>query len=495
MSAAEKGLRINFKIVAILLLATGIWIVPIPEGLTCEVWHLFAIFAVIINVLPFLTFALLAGAVVLLTETPGSTKAFVGFASASMKVVAIVLILSISSTIVAVATAGQLPEPDSLARVFTEGKLNGNIRSLLFSRAFDGATEDRSTLAIGGNLKFETAPLYGISGGAGFKTGAGDNFNDNEVYRGVLALGDSPFDADNYAALDEYYLRYNNFDSNLIFGAQQLETPWLKVHDIRLTPKKYRGFAVVNSSLEKVELHGYYIDKWLDWTSENWESITSGITGNLDENEGALAGGVVWQLSDMFKIQGWDYYFNEVLNTFYMLAGYDQKIDGEYSLSADIKYFNQTDVGDALAGSIDTFSAGGNIGLAVYGAKLTAYYGLNGDDVLRVPFGGDWVVSMQVNNHERAEEDVWALQMKYNFERLGAKGLSADVFYGSFNTPDVGENMSPDFDEIDFNLQYELGGWFKGCSVRLRYAFIDQDEGVAGGEDYSDGRIYLQYKF
>lgn len=59
------------------------------------------------------------------------------------------------------------------------------------------------------------------------------------------------------------------------------------------------------------------------------------------------------------------------------------------------------------------------------GAKLIAYYGSNGDDALRNPFGGDWIVSMQVNNHERAEEDVWAIQLKYNFERLGAKGLSA----------------------------------------------------------------------
>ena len=179
---------------------------------------------------------------------------------------------------------------------------------------------DRTTLTIGGNLRFETAPFYGVSAGVDFKTRAGDNLDDNEVYRGLLALGETPFDAENYAALDEYYLRYNNWDTDLILGAQQIETPWLRAHDIRLTPKKYRGFAVVNNSIEKVAFHGYYIEKWLNWTSEDWESITSGITGNLDENEGALAGGVVWQISDMFKVQGWDYCFNEVVNTFYMQA-------------------------------------------------------------------------------------------------------------------------------------------------------------------------------
>ncbi len=220
----------------------------------------------------------------------------------------------------AAATTEQEPQSDSLGSVFTQGKLNGNIRSLLFSRTFDGTTEDRTTFTIGGNLRFETAPFYGVSAGVDFKTRTGNNLDDNVVYRELLALGDTLSDVENYAALDEYYLRYNNWDTDLILGAQQIETPWLRAHDIRLTPKKYRGFAVVNNSIEKVAFHGYYIEKWLNWTSEDWESKTSGITGNLDEKEGALAGGVVWQISDMFKVKGWDYCFNEVVNTFYMQA-------------------------------------------------------------------------------------------------------------------------------------------------------------------------------
>ncbi len=86
-----------------------------------------------------------------------------------MKGAAILLISLVSSTVMASAATEQPAQPDSLASVFTQGKLNGNIRSLLFSRDFDGATEDRSTLTIGGNLRFETAPLYGVSAGVGFK--------------------------------------------------------------------------------------------------------------------------------------------------------------------------------------------------------------------------------------------------------------------------------------------------------------------------------------
>ena len=67
-------MKINYRIVAAFLLGIGIWFAPIPEGLTREAWHLFAIFAaaifaVIISALPLLTSALLAGASAVLTET------------------------------------------------------------------------------------------------------------------------------------------------------------------------------------------------------------------------------------------------------------------------------------------------------------------------------------------------------------------------------------------------------------------------------------------
>ncbi len=99
MSAVEKGLRINYKIVATFILATGIWLTPIPEGLTREAWHLFAIFAaaifaVIINALPLLTSALLAGAVAVLTETLDPAKAFAGFANASVLLVVIAFLVA-----------------------------------------------------------------------------------------------------------------------------------------------------------------------------------------------------------------------------------------------------------------------------------------------------------------------------------------------------------------------------------------------------------------
>jgi DASS family divalent anion:Na+ symporter len=95
---ASGGLGI-LKQLAPLVLAIGIWFAPIPEGLTREAWQLFAIFAaaifaVIINALPLLTSALLAGAAAVLSETVDPAKVFGGFANPSVLLVVVAFLVA-----------------------------------------------------------------------------------------------------------------------------------------------------------------------------------------------------------------------------------------------------------------------------------------------------------------------------------------------------------------------------------------------------------------
>ena len=89
----------RLRLLAPFTLAVGIWLAPIPEGLTREAWHLFAIFAaaifaVIINALPLLTSALLAGAISVLTRTLDPVKVFSGFANSSVLLVIIAFLVA-----------------------------------------------------------------------------------------------------------------------------------------------------------------------------------------------------------------------------------------------------------------------------------------------------------------------------------------------------------------------------------------------------------------
>lgn len=385
--------------------------------------------------------------------------------------------------------------PSSLNDIFINGDFSLTVKTLYFERNYEDETPDQSTLALGGNLNYETTPFYGLSAGVGFKTSQGDLANSSdEVYRGLLATGDSPNDDESYATLDEYFLRYTKWNSQLTVGAQSVDTPWLNGNDIRMTPKKYYGLSLTNTSIDDLKLSGYYLADWLDWVAEDYESISSALTDNPDDDEGVLIGGVDWQVTPRLNFQVWDYYFYEVMNSLYFKAQYSQTF-GEYTWSADLRYFHQQDVGDQLSGDISTYTAGGNISLKAYGADLTVYYGTVGSDDLIAQFGENKIISLQNLELDRADEDGYAVKLGYNFKHLGINGLSIYFVYGNFDTPDSGLNGSPDAEEFDFNLQYQFGGWFKDCSLRIRHAIIEQDEDIEEGKDWTDTRFYLVYSF
>ena len=80
-------------------LATAIWLIPVPAGLTAPAWHLFAIFtaaisSVLAGAFPLLTAALIAIAAAVLTETVAPAKAFAGFANSSVLLVVVAFLIA-----------------------------------------------------------------------------------------------------------------------------------------------------------------------------------------------------------------------------------------------------------------------------------------------------------------------------------------------------------------------------------------------------------------
>jgi DASS family divalent anion:Na+ symporter len=80
-------------------IAIGIWLTPVPAGLTAPAWHLFAIFvasiaAVLVGAFPLLTSTMLAVAAVVLTDTVPAAKAFGGFANPSVLLVVIAFLVA-----------------------------------------------------------------------------------------------------------------------------------------------------------------------------------------------------------------------------------------------------------------------------------------------------------------------------------------------------------------------------------------------------------------
>ncbi|MFV0437435.1 MAG: OprD family outer membrane porin [Desulfopila sp.] len=389
-------------------------------------------------------------------------------------------------------------EVDSLLSMVQKGTVSGYFRTLYYDMVFDGETPNRATLGMGGNLGYESASLYGFNFGVGFKTGQGAGLNDkNDTPYGGMLAQDSHGNLDNYSALDEYYVHYKGYDTSVTLGAHLITTPFLKGHDLRLTPKKYIGASIINTSIEKLEIHAYYIDKYINWTDENFQPISSAFTGKTGDDKGAFIGALVWRAPGDIKIQFWDYYYRDVINETYLKGDFAYALSEDVKLSLDLRYFTMHDTGDGLDRGISTYTTGAIATMEGYGFTLSGFAGTNGDERLITPFGSNKIIIMQIATLERADEDALAVLLSYDFGRLGVPGLSATTFYSHFNTPDGGKNSSPDLDEVNVALRYKLSGWAEGCSLALRYAQGEYDHGNYGvrGDDYKDYRVEFEFRF
>ena len=76
----------------------------------------------------------------------------------------------------------------------------------------------------------------------------------------------------------------------------------------------------------------------------------------------------------------------------------------------------------------------------------------------------------------------------------GDTGFSGFINYAWGDTPDNGDDASPDQSEFDLTLDYKpKTGVVKGLWFRLRAAFVDQDG--SDGNDLRDIRLIANYDF
>ncbi len=84
---------------ATLALLAGLWLAPVPEGLTRPAWHLFALFvsaiaAVVLGALPILTSSVLALAAAVLSGTLSPAQAYSGFANGTILLIVVAFLVA-----------------------------------------------------------------------------------------------------------------------------------------------------------------------------------------------------------------------------------------------------------------------------------------------------------------------------------------------------------------------------------------------------------------
>ena len=277
-------------------------------------------------------------------------------------------------------------------------------------------------------------------------------------------------------------------------GAQLFELPYLGSHDSRMVPNTFEAVAFGNASSEGFAYIVGYVDKIKKRNDDEFISMSE-AAGVANGNGGVAMAGARYVFDNGMEVAAIDQQTTDVFNTLFAKIERKFALANERSLKAFLQYTDQRSVGDELIGEFETGLLSAKVEYGFGNATLRLGASTTGSEKgIQKPYGNPAnYLSVMVEDFDRAGEDAWMIGGNYNFRRVGPGELSLFANVVNGDTPDSGPGASPDETEYDLTVDYRIKeGPAKNLWVRLRAAYLDQDEAV-GGDDVVDLRLIVNW--
>jgi len=386
---------------------------------------------------------------------------------------------------------------EDLASAFEEATFGGEIRAMYIKNDIDNS-DDTKGFALGGNLGFETAPIYGISVGARFYTTQDMGLNDDDPNRVDQTLfGNS---TDGYSILGQAYIKAKYKNTTLKIGRQQLDTPLAGSDDIRIVPNLFEAYTLINKDLADTTIILSHVTKMSGWDSnqdaKKFKPMSDAAMNDagadlstVAPDEGVTVGAIVYEGFENITLQAWDYYAHEVLNALYLQADFSWKclLSDSLDMSASIQYYTQDDKGKVSdAGiTIDYYVWGAMISAShTSGFGMTLAYDKVSDDESIHTFGAwggypEFAVADETwyNSFENMRDaSSYKIALDYDFSKANIEGLSATLAYVEFDLEDkYNGNENKDTKVIDIIVGYDAPA-IKNLSFLATYENVDSKD-------------------
>ena len=358
-------------------------------------------------------------------------------------------------------------------------------RSYYLYRDNDDGTK-LETFALGGSAGFVSGWLgksvrFGVTGYTSRRI-HGPQDRDGA---GLLRSGQK-----DYTVLGELYAEARHGPFSLKIGRQELDLPYLNVHDIRMTPNTFET-AILDYSGEQFRAGIAHTWRMKFRNSSDFVSMSERVGAGPDR--GVTTIGARYEFVEGSSVGFINHYGWDTFNTFYTEASWLQPLDHGLDLKLSAQFTDQRSVGDELIGDFDAqhFGAKASAGYkSLTASAMFTWY--SRDSLLINPWGGTPTYnSIIVGDFNRPGEKAFGLGLSYDFANLGLEGFSAfsTVVFG--DTPDAGRNATPSQNEYDLTVDYRIGeGLLKNLWLRGRVAYIDGDD-----RNRRDYRFIANYTF
>ncbi len=430
------------------------------------------------------------------------------------------------SVILSLVAMSSLHAADSLSTAFSEGKASGQLRAYYMDEDNQAGLQDYYGLAVGGKLKYETAPLFGFKAGVAFYTTnfINDNVSSTNIEptagkgsRYVAGLVDAENqNNNNITNIGELYLNYKKSKTEVTFGRMKLNTPFINPEDGRMIPTLEQGVWFKSADIKDFVLQAGFINAFWNRSTSSWKGAADSLGYGYLQGKASLPGSTnanykghtstdgVYVASAEYsgltntKLAVWDYYVENIFNTIYLQGDYEKKVD-KFKFIAAAQYVGQQEVGDGGNGAdnianptaaqkAESYMLKGEKS-NTYGAKVGAGYDSTlltlavskTTDEGRFLFPREWGKEPLFTFQKRERSDgsgdtsAWLLTLDQDFKVIGLNGLSATLGYGRYYKPDaknfvLNKYGVPSYAQTNLDIFYKFSGSLKGLSLEYLFA-------------------------
>ncbi|MEO8590239.1 MAG: hypothetical protein ABI432_12775 [Flavobacteriales bacterium] len=406
-----------------------------------------------------------------------------------------------------------IPSDDSLRSrsklydVMKRGEVEGRFRQYNMLTINDGAPTDYHAIAFGGALGFTSQRWQGarfkLSGGYTFHLATSDLTQPDPVtglpnrYEiGLYDVGD-PRQTNDLVYLLEFQLDWlsHNGRTNLVFGKQELNTPFLNTQDGRMHPSLFDGLWGKHRTRGGTALEGGWLYRVAPRGSSEWFSVAESMDvypagrnvhgeasahGEVLESAGIFAMSVKQPLTRKLSATLWDVYtentFNSVLLRFdaggkedrWSLSGMAVRQDpAAHGACAEdsLAYMPSSEASCAFSGRLRNVL--GRFRWQLNYTRITAH----GRYLMPREWGRDPFFTFLPRERNEGAGDVHAATLNLIWEDVRS-GWRFEVDGGLYRMPAItdarlNKYAMPSYAQVAINTQYQFRGGWKGLALQL----------------------------
>ena len=457
--------------------------------------------------------------------------------------------ITLSAIAIALLGSVNVQAAEDLSSMFANGKASGQIREFSINRAVEFSSSaktdyTRSANAIGGHLKFVTDDYKGLSLGTAFYTTNGfATPTETDTVKIDPTLGG--VNNDSFSILGEAFIDYKIGKTQFIGGRQKINTPFIAADDFRMLPSFVESYSLTNKNLSDTTLAIAHTTRFAQspfggaynaaaspsnaqlsasggysaWDSRNQtkEFVNVGTYAVGKSTAGITSVSAIYSGVEGLKVQVWDFYAHDIMNTIYADASYKMKM-GSFTPFVAAQLIKQNDVGGSYLqntaistnGKLDSMLYGLKAGFSVENFTLVGAYTAtteNSDsDLANEGSATKSIISMwggyssftggMTNRHSTlAGTKASKFAAIYNFKAYGPD-LKAVLYYINTDMHKNNGYTTADASESGFDFIYNTG-FVENLQLRLRGNFARDFVVDSAGENvgWDEYRFIANYNF